>query len=114
MSYKFGYVLSEIEELGGSVHDTLNLYVESYPFGQWDMMVGGAMGRYMFSVEVRIAHYPYGVCRVYIGFHYELDDQILEKEFPEEERQEAVDFAVELFTTACIYEMFSPEEVYWK
>lgn len=48
MSSKFGYVLSEIEELGGSVPDTLNLYVESYPFGQWDMMVGEAMGRYMF------------------------------------------------------------------
>ena len=39
MSSKFGYVLSEIEELGGSVPDTLKLYVESYPFGQWDMMV---------------------------------------------------------------------------
>ena len=61
MSSKFGYVLSEIEELGGYVPDTLNLYVESYPFGQWDMMVGEAMGRYMFSVGVRVDHDPYGV-----------------------------------------------------
>lgn len=114
MESKFGYVRSEIEEWGGSIPDTLKLYVESDQFGQWDMMVGEASGRYMFSVGVRVAHDPYGGYRVYIGFPYELDDQHFEEEFPEEERQEAVDFAVELFTTACIDEMFAPEEVYWK
>ena len=61
MSSKFGYVLSEIEEWGGSIPDTLKLYVESYQFGQCDMMVGEAMGRYMFSVVVRVDHDPYGV-----------------------------------------------------
>jgi hypothetical protein len=114
MASKFDYVRSEIEEWGGSIPDTLKLYVESDQFGQWDMMVGEARGRYMFSVGVRVAHDPYGGYRVYIGFPYELDDQHFEEEFPEEERQKAVDFAVELFTTACIDEMFAPEEVYWK
>lgn len=114
MSSKFDYVRNEIEEWGGPVPDSLKLYVESDQFGQWDMMVGDESKRYMFSVGVRVAHDPYGGYRVYIGFPYDLDDQRLEEEFPEEERQEAVNFAVELFTTACINEMFAPEEVYWK
>ena len=114
MSSKFDYVRSEIEDYVGFIPDKLKLYVESDQFGQWDMMVGDESKRYMFSVGVRVAHDPYGGYRVYIGFPYDLDDQRLEEEFPDEERQEAVNFAVELFTTACIYEMTSPKDVYWR